>query len=81
MNQKQYVNSNSKGMHMPLWYTKYPVSSTSVTYNAALRYFLGVLHSPLLLSGRPFLNTFSALDAVTRFDLMSQDNGLWLDST
>ena len=81
INQKHCVKSNSMGVHEPLQYIKYPISSPLVTYNAALRYFLGTLHSPLLLSGNPSLNTFSALDTVGMFDLMSQDNGSWLDLT
>ena len=71
---------NSMGKYMPLNFTKYLVSSPTVAYVASWRYFLGMLHSPLRLIGMPFLNAFSALDAVRRFDLMSQDDGLWLES-
>ena len=81
MYQKQCVKSNYMGIHWPLWYTKYPVLSPSVTYNMALRYFLKTLHSLRLLSGKPALNTASALDAIMRFNLVSWDNGLWLDLT
>ena len=60
---------------------KYPCSSPSGVYVASLRYFLGTLRSPLWFNGIPALKTFSALDAVLRFDLMSQNNGSWLGST
>ena len=60
---------------------KYPVLSPSVSKDVALMNFLGTLHSPLQLSGMPALKTFSALDAVGRFDLMSGDDGSWLGLT
>ena len=78
--QKQLVNSNSMGKYMPLNWTKYPVPSPTVAYVAALRYFLGMFLSPLQLIGMFFLKPLSALDATVRFNLMSQDNGSWLDS-
>ena len=81
MYQKQCVKSNSTGKYKPLQYMKYPVLSPTVLYDAALRHFFGMLRFPLRLSGCPSLNTFSALDAVMRFDLMSRGNSLWLDST
>ena len=65
----------------PLWYTKYPCSSPSGVNSAVLRYFLGTLCSPLRFNGIPPLKTFSALNAVGRFDLMSRNNGSWLDLT
>ena len=58
---------------------KYPVLSPIVSKDAALTNFLGTLHSPLQLMGMLALKTFSALDIVGRFNLMSQDNGSWLD--
>ena len=79
--QKQCVKSNSTGINEPWWYTKYPCSSPSGVYSAALRYFLGTLRSPLRFRGIPVLKTVSALDTVGRFNLMSRYNGLWLDST
>ena len=51
--QKQWVKSNSTGMNEPWWYTKYPCLSPSGVNNAALRYFLGTLHSPLQFNGIP----------------------------
>ena len=81
MNQKQFMKSNSTGKYVPLFYTKYPVSSPTFSKDVALTNFLGTLRSPLQLRGIPPLKTFSALDTVRRFDLMSQDNGLWLEST
>ena len=50
---------------------EYPCSLPSDVYIAVLRYFLGTLCSPLQFSGSPVLKTFSALDAVGRFDLIS----------
>ena len=79
--QKQWVKSNSTGRNESLWYTKYPCSSPSGIYIAALRYFSGTLCSPLWFNSIPVLKTFSALDAVVRFDLMSRYNGSWLDPT
>ena len=60
---------------------KYPCSSPSGVYCAVLRYFLGTFRSQLRFNGIPALNTFSALGAVGRFDLMSRYNRSWLDST
>ena len=69
--QKQLAKSNSTGKYMPLKCTKYPVSPPTVVYVAALRYLFGIFQSPLQLRGKPFLNTFSALDTTSRFNLMS----------
>ena len=77
--QKPWVKLNSIGKYVPFSFMKYPVLSPTVAYTVSWRYLLGTLHSPLQLSGSPFLNTFSALDAFGRFDLMSQDDSLWLD--
>ena len=79
--QKQCVKSNLTAIKEPLWYTKYPCSSPSGVNSAVLRYFLGTLRSPLQFNGSSALKTFSALDAISMFDLMSRNNGSWLDST